>query len=66
MKKYSVYGIISASVFLGEYEAESKEEAVKMAEENRNANWHPTLCWQCAGEVELGDVYDTQVEEIEP
>lgn len=65
MKKYIVYGIVSASVVLGEYAAESKEAALEMAEKNQEANWNPTLCHQCSGEIEIGDVYDTQVEEVE-
>ncbi len=64
MKKYRVYGIMTASVLIGEYEAESEEEALDMADEDREANWNPTLCHRCADEVELGDVYDTQVEEV--
>lgn len=64
MAKYQVYGTMSASVILGVYEAESKEEAIKMAGEDENANWMPSLCHQCSHEVELGDIYETEAEEI--
>ena len=64
MKKYIVYGVMTASVILGEYEAKNKEDAIKQAESNNSANWMPSLCHQCAREVELGDVYETQVNEI--
>lgn len=63
MKKFSVYGSLSANVKLGIYEADTPEDAIRKAEEDKNANWNPTLCWQCAGEVELGDVYETYAEE---
>ncbi len=65
MKKYRVYGIVSATVDLGEYEAESKEAAQKMAENNDNVDWNPSICHQCANELEVGDVYEVMVEECE-
>ena len=64
MNKYIVYGLMTASVKLGEYEAKNKEDAIKKAEQDKEANWMPSLCWQCAGEVELNDVYETEAEEI--
>ena len=64
MKKYSVIGIISASIYIGEYEAESEEAAEEMAEKDENANWSPSICHQCSGEVEVGDVYKVIVEEV--
>ena len=64
MKKYSVWGLVSASVDLGTYEAESKEAAEKMAEENNEVDWNPQVCWQCSNAIELGDVYDVTVDEV--
>ena len=63
MKKYRVYGLVSATVDLGEYEAESAEEAEKMAEDNDDAGWYPSICHQCANEIDVGDVYEVHVEE---
>jgi hypothetical protein len=63
-KKYNVYGIMTASIFIGEYEAESQEEAEDMANRDSNANWMPSLCHQCSNEIDLGDVYKTEVEEV--
>jgi len=63
--KYRVYGIMTASVQLGEYEASSAEEAKEMAEKDSSANHYPSLCYQCAGEVDLTDVYELQTEEAE-
>jgi hypothetical protein len=52
---------MNASVYLGEYDAENEVEAIKLAEENNGANWMPSLCAECATEVELNDIYDVQV-----
>lgn len=65
MKKYTVYGIMTASTVVGEYEAESKEEAEEMANNDPDADWTPCLCHQCSSQVELGDAHSVQVEEIE-
>jgi len=63
MKKYRVYGLMTASVLLGEYEAEDSEAAIKLAEEDDNANWMPTICHQCSHEVELNEIYETDAVE---
>lgn len=63
MSKYKVYGHLSASILIGEYEAESKEAAEKMAENDDHADWYPSLCHQCASEVDLGDIYKVEVDE---
>jgi len=65
MAKYIVYAVASASWVLGEYEASSKEEAEKMAEDDDKAEWIQSLCHQCASNVELGDCYKVEVEETE-
>jgi len=64
MAKYQVIGNITASIIVGEYEADSPEEAIEKAEEDKNAFWMPTLCHQCSNEVSLGDVFETEAEEI--
>jgi hypothetical protein len=64
-KKYRVYGIISASKVIGTYEASSKEEAEDMANDDPNADWYVGLCYHCAHEVDIGDIYDINVEEID-
>lgn len=61
-KRFRVYAIMTASKFLGEYEAETASEASDMAE--KEADVWVSLCHQCAGEVDLGDVHDFQVEEV--
>jgi len=64
MKKYRVYGLVSGSVDLGDYEAESEEKAIEMANDNSEVNWYPGLCHHCAGEIDLGDIHDVEVDEL--
>jgi hypothetical protein len=58
MKKWSVWGNYYASKFLGEVEAETEEEALKLAEDDAGAefDYMVCLCHQCADEVEIGDL----------
>ena len=65
MKKFTVYGLYTAYKKIGEYEAESPEEAAKKAESDQNADVWISLCHQCAKEIELNDdPYKYQAEEI--
>ena len=61
-KKYRVYGIASASKYMGEFEAGSKEEAEEIAW--KEGDYHIGLCHHCAGEIDIGDIYEVQVEEV--
>ena len=63
--KFRVYGTITGSVLIGEYKANTKEEAIEKANNDPGANWMPSLCWQCAGEVELDDINEVVAEEME-
>lgn len=60
MPKYHVYGIFSASKYLGEFEANSQEEAEEMAAESPGN--YASLCHQCAKEVSLSDCSATAFE----
>jgi hypothetical protein len=62
MAKFNIYGIWTASKFIGEFEAETEEEAVEMAA-NSEEN-HVCLCHQCANQVEL-DEYSAQEFQVE-
>ena len=64
MKKYQVVGLIDASVQLGEYEANSQEEAIRKAEFDQTANWHPTLCQQCSKDIDISDIYDVRAYDL--
>jgi hypothetical protein len=53
MTKFRVYGIFTGSKFLGEFEADTEDEAIdaaSMSDEN-----HVCLCHQCADDLELND-----------
>lgn len=63
MPKYSVYAIVTGSKFLGEIEAESKEAAIQKGWDHPDC--HISICHQCSREVEVGDIYEIQVDEIE-
>ena len=65
MSKYRVFGIISASKVMGEYEADSPEKAIERAEEDSKADRCPILCYQCAQKVDLGEVYKMEAELME-
>ncbi len=62
MPKYRIYSIATASVFLGEFEGDTKEQAIDRALEENPP--HNSLCHQCAGEIELGEFYEEQAEEV--
>jgi hypothetical protein len=53
MKTYRVYGLWTASKIIGEFEANSEEEAIAMAEDSDEA--YASLCWHCTQEIELSD-----------
>lgn len=63
MPKYKVYSIATASVYLGEFEAETKEAAMDLAVKENPP--HVSLCHQCAGEIELGEFYEEQADIVE-
>jgi len=63
MKKFRVIGIIGASVNLGVFEAETKEEAKEMSYDSDKHS--PDLCHHCADQVDLGDIYMYDIEEVE-
>jgi len=63
MSKYRVYSIATASVCLGEFEADTQEAAIDRAIEENPP--HASLCWQCSREVELGEFLEEQAEEIQ-
>lgn len=64
MKKFRAYAIISASKFIGEIEAENKEQAEDLAWDHENC-YNPTLCHHCSYEMDLGDIDEILIEEVE-
>ena len=63
MTKYKVYAIYTASKFIGEIEAENEDDARDKAADTGDDN--VSLCHQCAGELDLGDCYEYQVDAVE-
>ena len=57
--KYAVYGEGAFSIYIGTYEAETEKEACEMADSDKQANWYPSLCYQCSKEIELSDIEET-------
>ena len=62
-KIFGINGIIGASKFIGYVEAESKEEAEKIANTKLDFD-PPSLCYHCSTEVELGDMYEIEAFEV--
>lgn len=59
MKKFTVFGVLSASTRTFETEANNPEEAAENFFESDEAS--SSLCHYCSKEVELGEVYQTLV-----
>lgn len=51
MPKYAVYGRVVASKYLGDFEADSEAEAIRMAEDSGEVDC-VSLCFQCNAEIE--------------
>lgn len=63
MPRYRVYGTVTASKYLGEFEADSEDEAVEAALNSAEA--HVSLCHQCADEMDDPEVHEASAELIE-
>ena len=63
MAKWSCYGLVRGSKFLGEFEADTKEAAIKLAEESDEC--YVSLCHQCANECDDPDIYEVHAEPAE-
>lgn len=61
MKKWKVYGVVTGSKYMGEFEAESASEAEAKAFDSEAAG--VSLCWACAGECEDAAIEKVIVEE---
>ena len=65
MPQYTIYGIMTAGKRLGVIEAPSKKDAIEIAwADDMIANeMYVSLCHQCGGEIDLGEIYELQAEE---
>lgn len=60
--RFRIYGIISASKYIGEVEANTKEEAEEKAWSHENMGC--CVCHQCTSEVEDPEILEIELEEI--
>ena len=58
--RWSVYGRVYASKYLGTVEADTEEEALKKAEED--LDWGVSVCHQCSHDISDPAVEDVIVE----
>lgn len=61
-KKWDVYATVVGTKYLGEFEADTKEEAEQMAEKSNAASI--SLCNQCSTECEDAVVESVEAEEV--
>lgn len=61
-KRWAVSGVVVGSKYLGEFEANTAEEAVEMALNGPTA--YVSLCHQCASECEDPEITDAIASEI--
>ena len=62
MKRWRVCAVVAGSKYLGEVEAETREDAIKKGYELDTAC--VSLCHACAGEVEDAEIQEILVEEV--
>ncbi|GAG41563.1 unnamed protein product [marine sediment metagenome] len=55
MKKYEVYGVTTASISLGAYEADTKEDAINQACQDED-KLYISLCHYCASKIDVGEI----------
>lgn len=60
MQKYRVYGAVTGGKYLGEFEANSPEEATQKALDSDAAN--VSLCHQCCDQCEDPEIHDAQAD----
>lgn len=63
MSEFRIVGAVSASKYLGTYEATNAEEAIaKMLEAE---TYSVSVCHQCSGDVEDPEIHTVYVENVE-
>lgn len=63
MPKFSVYGVVKATKYIGEFEAETKELAEQMAWDSDES--YVSVCWHCAKEIDEPEIEEMIVGECE-
>lgn len=62
MPKFNVWAAVKGTKYLGEFEAETAEQAIELAGESDAAS--PTLCHQCSSECEDPECSDFTAEQV--
>lgn len=62
MSKYRAFGKVVGTKYLGEFEADTPEEAKEKAENSEDAC--VILCYSCISECEDPEIVDVEVEKI--
>jgi len=60
MPKYRVYGVVTGGKYLGEFEANTPEEAKQLALDSDEA--HVSLCHQCCDQCEDPEISDAHTD----
>ena len=63
LKRYAVTAAVVGSKFIGYFEAESADDAIKKAE--KEGDCYISLCHQCADQVESAEIDELFAEEVE-
>lgn len=62
IKTFSVCAVIVESKFIGHFQAESEEQAIKMAGKEADVS----LCHHCSAECENAEIEELIAEEVDP
>lgn len=65
MKKYEITAAYTCYIHCGEIEAESQEEAIEKAYEQRLIDHSIDLCWECSQKVDELQLEENSVNAIE-
>lgn len=63
MPRYRAFGILDASKYLGEFEAENKKQAEEIAWNSKEQ--YVSICHNCSNKIDLGDMIEVIVEEVD-
>ena len=61
MAKYAVYGLVSGTKYLGEFEADNKEDAIDAAMQK---NGSVSVCHQCSDQIGDAEIIECIAEEM--
>lgn len=61
MPKFRIYGTVTGSTYLGEYEGDTKEDAIAKAQEEEDLG----LCHQCSEKCEDPQITEYTAEEVD-